>query len=208
MNVTGWFLHFGGFGLVLFGLIDNSAIPLPGGMDLLTTWLAAGRQHPWFYYALFATVGSAIGSYTTYRLGQKGGKETLEKKLPKKKVEAASRRFERWAFGSIFLATLMPPPFPIAAAWLTAGAMHYPWTRFLGALIPGRLLRYGVIAYFASRYGTFVLSVFSRYYKPALIVIVCASAIGGVYLLRRYRQLRRERQRQDEQPLPDGGASG
>jgi hypothetical protein len=86
INLTGWFLHFGGFGLVLFGLIDNSAIPLPGGMDLLTTWLAAGRQRPWFYYALLATVGSAIGAYTTYRLGQKGGKEALEKKLPKEEL--------------------------------------------------------------------------------------------------------------------------
>jgi membrane protein DedA with SNARE-associated domain len=101
------------------------------------------------------------------------------------------------AFGSIFVATLMPPPFPIAAAWLTAGAMRYPRSRFLGALLLGRFLRYGAIAYFASRYGTFVLSVFSRYYKPALVVIVCVSIVGGVYFLRRYRQLRRERQYQD-----------
>jgi membrane protein DedA with SNARE-associated domain len=97
----------------------------------------------------------------------------------------------------------MPPPFPIAATWLTAGAMRYPWTRFLGALLLGRFLRYGLIAYFASRYGTFVLSAFSRYYEPVLIVIACVSIIGGVYVLRRYRQLRRERQHQDEQALPD-----
>lgn len=78
INLTGWFLHFGGFGLILFGLIDNSAIPLPGGMDLLTTWLAAGRQRPWFYYAFLyaflATVGPAIGACTTYRLRQKGSR--------------------------------------------------------------------------------------------------------------------------------------
>ena len=92
-SLTSWFLHFGGAGLILIGLLDNSAIPVPGGMDLLTTWLAAGRRHPWFYYTILATIGSAIGGYSTYRIGKKGGKEALEKKLPKKKVERASKRF-------------------------------------------------------------------------------------------------------------------
>jgi len=201
-SLTSSFLHFGGAGLILIGLLDNSAIPVPGGMDLLTTWLAAGRRHPWFYYTILATIGSAIGGYSTYRIGKKGGKEALEKKLPTKKVERASKRFERWAFGSIFVATLMPPPFPIAAAWLTAGAMEYSWARFLCALLLGRFLRYSFVAYFASRYGTFVLSLFSRYYKPALIVLLCCSCVGGMYTLRRYRELRRERQRQDGQLVP------
>jgi membrane protein YqaA with SNARE-associated domain len=76
-SLVGWFLHFGGAGLILIGLVDNSAIPVPAGMDLLTTWLAAGRRHPWFYYAILATIGSAIGGYSTYRIGEKGGKEAL-----------------------------------------------------------------------------------------------------------------------------------
>ena len=45
-SLTGWFLHFGGAGLILIGLLDNSPIPVPGGMDLLTTSLAPGRVHP------------------------------------------------------------------------------------------------------------------------------------------------------------------
>jgi membrane protein YqaA with SNARE-associated domain len=202
-----WLLHFGGGGLILIGLLDNSAIPLPGGMDLLTTWLAAGRVHPWFYYAILATMGSAIGGYSTYRIGKKGGKALLQKKLPKRRVQTAAKRFDRWAFGSIFMATLIPPPFPIAAAWLTAGAMEYSWERFLCALLLGRFLRYSIIAYFASKYGTFVLSLFSRYYKPALVVLLCCSFIGGLYALRRYRELRRERQRQDRKSVPSLGMS-
>ena len=207
LSLMKWLLHFGGAGLILIGLLDNSAIPVPGGMDLLTTWLAAGHAHPWFYYATLATIGSAIGGYLTYRIGKKGGKAGLEKKLPKKRVQTAAKRFEQWAFGSIVVATLMPPPFPIAAAWLTAGAMEYSWTRFLCALVLGRFLRYSAVAYLASRYGTFVLSLFSRYYKPALVVLLCCSFVGGLYAWRRYRELRRERQRQDRKLGPSFGSS-
>lgn len=210
LSLMKWLLQFGGAGLLLVGLLDNSAIPVPGGMDLLTTWLAAGHAHPWFYYAILATIGSAIGGCSTYRIGRKGGKAALEKKLPKNRVQTAAKRFERWGFGSIFVATLMPPPFPIAAAWLTAGAMEYPWSRFVGALVLGRFMRYTAIAYLASKYGTFVLSLFSRYYKPALVVLLCCSFVGGVYALRRYRELRRERQHQDGKLVPsfDSSESG
>jgi len=85
INLTGWFLHFGGFGLILFGLIDNSAIPLPGGMDLLTTWLAAGRQRPWFYYALLATVGSAIRGVHHLPIGTEGRKGGFREEAAQKK---------------------------------------------------------------------------------------------------------------------------
>ena len=37
----------GGPGLIALGLIDNSFIPLPGGMDAATILLAAARHEPW-----------------------------------------------------------------------------------------------------------------------------------------------------------------
>ncbi|HZL67772.1 MAG TPA: hypothetical protein VFC29_10625, partial [Candidatus Limnocylindrales bacterium] len=77
--------HMGGPGLIVLGLVDNSAIPLPGSMDALTIVLSAARKEPWWYYATMATIGSIIGGYLTYRLGAKGGKETLEKKISKKR---------------------------------------------------------------------------------------------------------------------------
>ena len=42
--------HLGGFGLVILGVADNSVIPLPGSMDVLTIWLAASNRHLWWYY--------------------------------------------------------------------------------------------------------------------------------------------------------------
>ena len=75
--------HLGGVGLILLGLADNSVVPLPGSMDVLTILLAARHRHLWWYYAFMATVGAVIGGYITYGLARKGGKEAFERKLSK-----------------------------------------------------------------------------------------------------------------------------
>ena len=50
-----WLQRLGGPGLILLGLLDNSAIPLPGSMDLLVILLSAHHRQWWPYYALMAT---------------------------------------------------------------------------------------------------------------------------------------------------------
>src|SRR6202453_5249281 len=84
----------GGVGLVLLGIADNSVIPLTGSMDVLTIWLAARHREPWPYYALMATIGAVIGGYITYALARKGGKETMDRKLSKKRAREVTRAFE------------------------------------------------------------------------------------------------------------------
>ena len=53
VSVWNWLRHLGGVGLILLGLADNSVVPLPGSMDVLTILLAArhstygGTTHSW-----------------------------------------------------------------------------------------------------------------------------------------------------------------
>src|SRR6476620_7682407 len=94
-SVWSWLIALGGVGLILVGLADNSVVPLPGSMDVLTILLASRRRELWLYYTAMATVGSVVGGYITYRLARKGGKETLERKLSKKRSEEVVRTFER-----------------------------------------------------------------------------------------------------------------
>ncbi|HEV2698559.1 MAG TPA: hypothetical protein VGU90_11250 [Terriglobales bacterium] len=70
-----WIYQLGGLGFIPLGLLDNSIIPIPGSMDVLTVFLSARNEQLWLYYALMATVGSVAGGFVTYRLGRKGGKE-------------------------------------------------------------------------------------------------------------------------------------
>src|SRR5262249_58444502 len=90
-----WLERLGGLGLILLGLADNSPIPLPGSMDVLTVILSAHQRKWWPYYAGMAVVGSLLGAYLSYELGRTGGKEALEKELTKDRAEKIYRKFSK-----------------------------------------------------------------------------------------------------------------
>lgn len=186
-----WLIHLGGPSLILLGLIDNSAIPLPGSMDLVTILLAAHLREPWIYYAMMATAGSVLGGYITYRMARKTGKAALEKRFPKKKVDKFCAIFERWGFASVAIPALLPPPFPIVPMLLAAGGLQYPAKKFLAALSVGRGARYLILAYLGAHYGRHIVSFFARYYAPALIILLALSVIGAGIGWFEYRRARK-----------------
>jgi membrane protein YqaA with SNARE-associated domain len=181
----------GGPGLVLLGIADNSVVPLTGSMDVLTIWLAARHREPWPYYALMATVGAVIGGYITYYLARKGGKETMERKLSKRRAKQVSKAFERWGFFAVAVPALLPPPFPFVPFLLAAGAMQYPKQKFLGALTLGRGVRYSIAAGLGYLYGNHILRFFSRYYKPAMAILIGLAVIGAVLSLIQYARMKK-----------------
>jgi membrane protein YqaA with SNARE-associated domain len=176
----------GGPGLVLLGIADNSVIPLIGSVDVLTIWLAARHHEPWPYYALMATLGAVIGGYITYALARKGGKETMERKLSKKRAAQVSKAFARWGFAAVAIPALLPPPFPFVPFLLAAGAMQYSRKKFLAALTLGRGVRYTIAAALGFHYGRHILRFFSRYYKPAMAVLIGLAVIGAILSLIQY----------------------
>jgi membrane protein YqaA with SNARE-associated domain len=178
--------HLGGVGLVLLGLADNSVVPLPGSMDVLTIVLAAHHRELWWYYAFMATVGAGLGGYITYSLARKGGKEAFERKLSKKKAEQVFERFERWGFGAVAVPALLPPPFPIVPFLLAAGAMQYSRKKFVAALALGRSVRFTIVAGLGALYGRHIVRFFSRYHKPALFALIGLAVIGGIFSLVQY----------------------
>jgi membrane protein YqaA with SNARE-associated domain len=182
--------HWGGPGLIVLGLVDNSLIPITGSMDVLTIWLAARHREPWPYYALMATLGAVIGGYITYALGRKGGKEAMEHKLSKKKAAQVSRKFERWGFFAVALPALLPPPFPFVPFLIAAGAMQYSRKRFLGSLVLGRGLRYCIEAFLGFHYGRHILHFFNKYYAPALAILIGLAVLGSVMTLIQYLRYR------------------
>jgi membrane protein YqaA with SNARE-associated domain len=186
--VTVWsrLRHLGGVGLVLLGLADNSIVPLPGSMDVLTIVLAAHHTQLWWYYAFMATVGAVIGGYITYGLARKGGKEAFERKLSKRTAERVFKRFERWGFFAVAVPALLPPPFPIVPFLLAAGAMQYSRKKFVSALTLGRGIRFTLVAGLGAIYGRHIVRFFSRYYEPALIALIGLSVIAGVFSLIQY----------------------
>lgn len=178
--------HLGGVGLILLGIADSSVVPLPGSMDVLTIYLAARHHDLWWYYAFMATIGAVLGGYITYALARKGGKEAFERKLSSKKAAKVFERFERWGFGAVGVPALLPPPFPIVPFLLAAGAMQYSRKKFIAALALGRAVRFTIVAGLGAIYGRHIVRFFSRYYKPALFLLIGLAVIGGVAALIQY----------------------
>jgi membrane protein YqaA with SNARE-associated domain len=182
----------GGPGLVLLGIADNSVIPLTGSMDVLTIWLAARHHEPWPYYALMATIGAVIGGYITYALARKGGKETMERKLSRKRAKQVSKAFNRWGFFAVAIPALLPPPFPFVPFLIAAGAGQYSPKKFLAALTVGRGVRYSIAAFLGFHYGRHILRFFNQYYKPAVGILVGLAVIGAILSLIQYLRMKKK----------------
>jgi membrane protein YqaA with SNARE-associated domain len=185
----------GGPGLIGLGLIDNSVIPIPGGMDAATILLAATHHEPWWYYAIMSTIGALIGGYLTFRLGVKGGEETLQKKMSKRRANQVSRIFRRFGFWSISVTAVVPPPMPIVPVLIAAGALKYPREKFLLALATGRGIRYMALAYLGHVYGRSILHWFGKYYQPLLYVLISLAVLGSLAGLYYWWRNRKQRKR-------------
>lgn len=184
-SIKHWIYALGGLGFVPLGVLDNSVVPLPGSMDVLTIFLSARREQLWLYYASMATLGSVLGGYITYRLARKGGKETLVRRFPPHKLTKAYEVFGRWGLGAIVLPALSPPPFPMVPFLVAAGSMQYPLKKFLFALTLGRMLRYALLAFLAARYGRQILAFIAQHSHPALFIIISivATAAAALFLI-------------------------
>src|SRR5947207_7730245 len=196
-----WLLRLGRPGLIVIGLIDNSVIPIPGGMDLFVILLTAHHRQWWWYYGLMATIGAVLGGYVTFRLSKKGGKESLEKKIGKNRAQKVYKKFEKGGFSTIALGSVIPPPFPLVPVLMAAGIIQYPRKKFLAALTLGRGVRFFGIAVLGKLYGTAILGWLSRYYKPFLYVLIALGVLGGIGALVYFKWYRpRHQPSSKEQP--------
>ena len=112
-TLSAWFIHLGGPGLILLGLLDNSVIPVPGSMDALTIVLAAHQRQLWPYYAIMATAGALLGGYITFWLARKQGKDLVERKMKHGLMKKIYDLFRKWGFGAIAIPAILPPPVPM-----------------------------------------------------------------------------------------------
>lgn len=175
-----WLYHLGGPGLIVLGIVDSSVIPIPGSMDALTIVLAAHHRQLWPYYAAMATFGSVLGAYITFRLARTQGKERLKQTLRRGWKKKAMDFFKKWRFWAIAVPAILPPPVPVVPFVVAAGATDYSTKRFVSAMTLGRVVRYGLLAYFANLYGRRIMSVFAEYGWPILYALIAFALLSAV----------------------------
>ncbi|HKD02576.1 MAG TPA: VTT domain-containing protein [Terriglobales bacterium] len=180
-SVWKWIHRLGGPGLILLGIADNtpfiSAPPGSGHIRHLPLGTASSMVG---VLRLHGHGGEVLGGYFTYRLAQRGGHQTLEKKISKPRAERLYRTFERRATLTILCGALLPPPFPFTSVPMAAGVMQYPHRKFLSALITGRAFRFFAVACFGRIYGQQLIAFFSHYYRPTIYLLIALAITGSV----------------------------
>lgn len=200
-SVWKWIHGLGGPGLILLGISDNTPFVSapPGSVDICVILLAAHHPAWWAYYAFMATLGEVIGGYLTYRLAEKGGQQTLERKVGKPRAELIYKGYEKFGSITVLAGALLPPPFPFTTVLMTAGVLHYPHKKFFTALTVGRAVRFFAVAWVGRIYGRQMIGFFSRNYRTAmyvLIAIAIAAGIGALIYFLWYRPARARKERE------------
>lgn len=188
-NLIRWLVRLGAPGLVALGILDASVIPLPGSLDVLTIVLSAHKHEFWPIYAAAAWIGSVGGGLFTLQLGRKGGKELLERRVPKKRLERAYKWMERHSALTLFIPTLMPPPTPVSYFVLAAGAMGISRKKYYLTFGSAKAIRYLLLAYFSSRYGRQIVRWTRTNSEPMLYLLLGLLVFGlialAIWIIRR-----------------------
>ena len=181
-KATSLIFSLGGPGLVLLGIVDSSVIPTFGSLDALTIIFAAAHHGWWWYYGLMAAIGSVAGAYISYQLGRKAGKEGLEKKFGKQRLEKVYDYYGRRGFWAVFVPAILPPPFPTSPFLVSAGALNYSVRNFMIAISIARAIRYALIAAVGALYGKALLHLFQAHQRGMLIGAIVLGIGGGLVI--------------------------
>lgn len=155
-HLPAWLARFvavmGGGGLFLVAFLDSSVLSFPFVADALVIDLSSQRPARMPYYAAMAALGSLAGCVWLYLLAKKGGEAFFHRRAGRS-ARKARQWVDRHAFLSVFIPSLLPPPFPFKIFVLAEGVFQVPLRTFVAALLLGRGIRYFAEGLFALKYG-------------------------------------------------------
>jgi membrane protein YqaA with SNARE-associated domain len=167
------------WGAFALGVLDSSLfVFFPFGTDAVVVYLCARDPSLFWLYPLLTAGGSIVGAAVTYLLGAKIGDSGLTRFVPAHRLERLRRRVKDVGALAMGLSAALPPPFPLTAFVLTSGALRVGLTRFLLVFGGARVIRFGVEALLARRYGASVLRILeSDVAQRTVIALVIVSIL-------------------------------
>ena len=185
-KVPNWLQHtvaaMGGGGLAIVAFFDSSVLSFPFVADALVIELSRERPARMPYYAAMAALGSLAGCIWLYLLAKKGGEAYFHHRHAK-----TADKVRNWvdtnAFLSVFVPSILPPPFPFKVFVLAEGVFQAPLRTFVLALLLGRSLRYFAEGFLGVRYGEAVID-FMRTHTGAF-ALSCGVVLALLYVASR-----------------------
>jgi membrane protein YqaA with SNARE-associated domain len=182
-------------GVLVLGILDSTLIFfLPLGIDAVVILLAASRPHQAWLYPVLATAGSVIGSALTYWAGRKLGEHGLSRVVPERRLQFVRKQLRRHGAFTVAALSLIPPPFPFTPFVLMSGALHFSRYRLFPSLAAARLIRFGIEAALAVKYGSvLVYWMGSDTFRIAIAIFIAVATIGTIVsafvIVRRTRRI-------------------
>jgi membrane protein YqaA with SNARE-associated domain len=175
-RLVGILFSLGLFGVFLVSIVDSSFVPLPipGLTDLMLVLYAAQHANPILLVAI-STIGSALGGFFSYQVGQSGGMDFIQKRTPPRVFKKVSRWMETHAILAVALPAILPPPMPLSAFVLAAGALKMKRRTFMVTFTLSRLARHTFAVWLGVHYGKHVLvlwKMFSEKYGTPILIFL------------------------------------
>ena len=186
------FVRMGMPGLFLLSALDSSFLVLPFGNDLLLIALVSSNRESliWIVYVLVSAAGSLLGVLVIDVLMRKAGEKGLERFVKPKRLERLKQKLENKLGATVFVATILPPPFPFTPVVMTASALQCSRRKLFTAVLVGRIVRYTAESILALYFGRQVISYFNSdmvsYFVYALVAV--AIVLSTFSLLRWLRR--------------------
>lgn len=182
-------------GVLFLGILDSTLVFfLPLGIDAVVILLAARNTELAWLYPVLATAGSVLGSALTYWVGHKAGEHGLSRFVSAGTLHLVRKRLRRHGAFTVAGLALIPPPFPFTPFVLVSGALHFSRLRLFPMLALARLLRFGLEAALAVRYGDALVGwMASGTFRIAVAVFIAVATIGTMasafVVIRRVRRI-------------------
>lgn len=166
-------------GLFLMSALDSSFLVLPFGNDLLLIALVSSNRESliWIAYVLVSAAGSVLGVFVIDLLMRKAGEKGLERFVKPKKIERLKQKLENKLGITVFVATVLPPPFPFTPVIMTASALQCSRKKLIGAVFAGRIIRYTAEATLALYFGRQVIAYLNSDVVSYVVYALVALAI-------------------------------
>lgn len=173
-------------GLFLLSALDSSFLFLPFGNDLMLIALISSNRSALLAigYVLASVVGSVLGVFLIDTLMRKTGEKGLERFVTQTKLDRLRQKLQNKTWLTLFIATLIPPPFPFTPVIMTASALQCSRAVIIGAVGTGRLVRFTLEAVLAMYLGRRVITILNSpvvvYFVYALILIALIGSVVSV----------------------------
>lgn len=176
---------------MLLETLDSSFFYVPLANELLLFALIHGGSSSsnwmWIVYALSGAAGTVAGVFLLDLVMRRVGSGGVERLVGRGRFEKLKGKIESHTGRVVFVASMLPPPFPFRFTMMTASALQCARGRMLVSVFAGRAVRFAtealLILYFGRRFLDFMNSDIFNYVVYGLTLAAVAGSAFTIFRL-------------------------